>query len=88
MGLSGATEWELAKDRELDEMTDEQLRYLFKAIQVTLDEREPAWYLVMNGVSTGAWRMTTCDAFRGPFTHAEALAALAKEPPSRGRSDT
>lgn len=54
-GLSGCSndrEWELAADRDLDELTDDQLRYLHAAIEGSLDDR--GWY--RTGESGQPWR--------------------------------
>lgn len=36
---TNAVDWELAQDRALDEMTDDQLAYLDRGIAITFDER-------------------------------------------------
>lgn len=50
-GCSNSREWELAKDRELDELTDDQLVYLDKSIAVTMEER--GWIRQPGG----SWRL-------------------------------
>lgn len=38
-GPCAECDWEMAADRKLDELTDEQLIYLTKSLAVTLDDR-------------------------------------------------